>query len=78
LSDSATWIDAKTGGSPAADTMEQMIMSEQKTDNGNFEGAAITQELGDDTLENVTGGRGESIGIFREPTHHPSKVFPPS
>jgi len=53
-------------------------MSEQKADNGNFEGAATTQELGDDTLESVTGGRDESITIFREPTHHPSKVYPPS
>ena len=55
-----------------------MIMSEQKADNGNLEGAAITKELGDDTLENVTGGRDESIKSFREPTHHPSKVFIPS
>jgi len=53
-------------------------MSELKADNGDFEGAAATEELGDDTLESVTGGRGESIAIFREPTHHPSKVYPPS
>jgi hypothetical protein len=55
-----------------------MIMSEQKACNGNLEGAATTVELSDDTLENVTGGRDESIQIFREPTHHPSKVFVPS
>jgi hypothetical protein len=53
-------------------------MSEQKVCNGTLEGAATTVELGDDTLENVTGGRDESIQIFREPTHHPSKVFVPS
>ena len=53
-------------------------MSEQKTCNGNLEGAATPVELSDDTLENVTGGRDESIKIFREPTHHPSKVFVPS
>jgi hypothetical protein len=53
-------------------------MSEQKADNRNLEGAAATEELGDDALENVTGGRDESIQIFREPTHHPSKVFVPS
>jgi hypothetical protein len=55
-----------------------MIVSEQKADNRNLEGAAATEELGDDTLESVTGGRGESITIFREPTRHPSKVYPPS
>jgi len=53
-------------------------MSEQKAGNGNLEGAASTVELGDDTLENVTGGRDESMKTFREPTHHPSKVFAPS
>ena len=53
-------------------------MSKQKADNGSLEGAATPVELGDDTLENVTGGRDETIKIFREPTHHPSKVFVPS
>jgi hypothetical protein len=55
-----------------------MIMSEQKACNGNLEGAATTVELDDDKLENVTGGRDDSIKIFREPTYHPSKVFVPS
>jgi hypothetical protein len=49
----------------------------QKADNGNLEKAATTEGLGDDALENVTGGRDASPGIFREPTRHPSKVFIP-
>jgi hypothetical protein len=55
-----------------------MIMSKQKADNGNSDRA--TAELGDDVLENVTGGEDASSGIkiFREPTQHPSKVFIPS
>jgi hypothetical protein len=55
-----------------------MIMSEQQACDGHLKGAATAVELGDDALENVTGGRDESIKISREPTHHPSKVFVPS
>jgi hypothetical protein len=58
--------------------VRELIM--QMADNGNSERAATAQEPGDDTLENVRGGRDASsatIGIFREPTRHPSKVFIP-
>jgi len=53
-------------------------MSKQMADDGNSKRAVTAEELGNDTLEHVTGGRDESITIFREPTHHPSKVFIPS
>jgi hypothetical protein len=53
-------------------------MSEQQGCNGSLERTATTVELGDDALENVAGGRGETIRIFREPTYHPAKVVVPS
>jgi hypothetical protein len=56
----------------------EIVMSKQMADDGNSKRAVTAEELGNDTLEHVTGGRDESITIFREPTHHPSKVFIPS
>jgi hypothetical protein len=58
--------------------LRELIM--QKADKGNSEWAATAEQLGDDTLENVRGGRdasSETIGIFREPTRHPAKVSVP-
>ena len=52
----------------------------QKADNGNSKSATTAQELSDDALERVTGGRDASpitIGIFREPTYHPAKIVVP-
>ena len=53
----------------------------READNGHSERAATAEQLGDDTLESVRGGRdasSETIGIFREPTRHPAKVSVPS
>jgi hypothetical protein len=58
--------------------LRELIM--QMADNGNSERTATAEDLGDDTLENVRGGRDASsatITVFREPTYHPSKVFIP-
>lgn len=52
-------------------------MSNQKVDNGGSKRAATAEELGDDALERVTGGRGETTGIVREYTRHPAKVSVP-
>jgi hypothetical protein len=52
----------------------------READNGNSEWTATAEQLGDDTLDNVTGGRDApgAIGICREPTRHPAKVSVPS
>ena len=65
---------------PATDALPVRELIMQMADNGNSERAASAEELGDDILENVRGGRDASsatIPIFREPTHHPSKVSIP-
>src|ERR1700675_4611517 len=65
---------------PATDALPVRELIMQMADKGNSERAASAEELGDDILENVRGGRDASsatIPIFREPTHHPSKVSIP-
>jgi len=53
------------------------MMSKQKVDNGNSERAAAVEELSDDMLEHMAGGKVETIGIFREYTRHPAKSSVP-